>query len=138
MLSPPSEPGQPTHDSGVEDDRLRLIFTCCHPAVSTDAQIALTLRTLVGLTTPEIARAFLVPEADDGAATRARQAQDPQCGDHVPSAARVRVARADRHVLAVLYLLFNEGYSVTAGAALVRVRLCASRRSDLAPDARCP
>ena len=64
--------------SAIPDDRLRLIFTCCHPALAPEAQVALTLRTLGGLTTREIARAFLVAEADDGAAARARQAQDPR------------------------------------------------------------
>ena len=63
-------------ESGVEDDRLRLIFTCCHPALAREAQVALTLRTICGLTTEEIARAFLVPVRDDGAATRARDEQD--------------------------------------------------------------
>src|SRR5438067_3091621 len=61
MLSPTDEPTNPD-ESGVQDDRLRLIFTCCHPALALEAQVALTLRTLVGLTTPEIARAFLVAE----------------------------------------------------------------------------
>ena len=83
-------------DSGVEDDRLRLIFTCCHPALSVDAQVALTLRTLAGLTTPEIARAFLVPEANHGAAPRSGEAQDPQRRDPVPRAAGASAAGADR------------------------------------------
>ena len=82
-------------DSGVEDDRLRLIFTCCHPALSVDAQVALTLRTLGG---PDDGRdRARVPRArtDDGAAPRARQAQDPQRGDPVPRAARAPAARAN-------------------------------------------
>ena len=75
------------------DERLELIFTCCHPALATDAQVALTLRTLGGLTTPEIARAFLVPEADDGAAAGAGQAQDQGRRDPVPRAARTTCCR---------------------------------------------
>ena len=62
MLSSPGGRGDESDDSGITDDRLRLIFTCCHPALAVEAQVALTLRTLVGLTTAEIARAFLVPE----------------------------------------------------------------------------
>ena len=76
------------------DDRLRLIFTCCHPALALEAQVALTLRTLGGLTTPEIARAFLVPEADDGAAPGPREAQDPRRGHPVRRAARRTCCRS--------------------------------------------
>ena len=80
-------------DTTFPDERLELIFTCCHPALATDAQVALTLRTLGGLTTDEIARAFLVPEADDGPAAGAGQAQD-QGGRHpVPGPARPSAAR---------------------------------------------
>ena len=70
---------EPDYDTGeIPDDRLRLIFTCCHPALALEAQVALTLRTLCGLETDEIARAFLVPVADHGAAAGARQAEDPR------------------------------------------------------------
>jgi RNA polymerase sigma-70 factor (ECF subfamily) len=109
----------------LSDDRLRLIFTCCHPALPLDARVALTLRTLGGLTTPEIARAFLVPEATMAqrlvrAKRKIREARIPY---RVPLAEDLP-ERLDS-VLATLYLVFNEGYLATTGGTAVRHDLCA-------------
>ena len=111
-------------DSGIIDDRLRLIFTCCHPALSLEAQVALTLRTLVGLTTREIARSLLVSEPT--MAKRLVRAKRKIAEAGIPYRVPAGSALPERTVavLGVLYLLFNEGYGATGGDELVRADLC--------------
>ena len=108
----------------IEDDRLRLIFTCCHPALPLEGRVALTLRSLAGLTTAEIARAFLVPEATMAKRLTRTKAKIAAAGIpyRVPPAHLLPERTAG--VLAVLYLMFNEGHSASSGAELIRAGLC--------------
>ena len=131
---------EPIEEGPVRDERLRLIFTCCHPALGRGAQVALTLRLLGGLTTAEIARAFLVPEPTMAQRlVRAKgKIKDARIPYRLPAAADL--AGRLQSVLAVVYLVFNEGYAASSGGELVRADLCAEairlgrQLAELMPD----
>ncbi|MGH2477810.1 MAG: RNA polymerase sigma factor, partial [Candidatus Limnocylindrales bacterium] len=121
----PMPVGTDADDMPIADDRLRLIFTCCHPALPLDGRVALTLRTLGGLTTPEIARAFLVPEPT--LAQRLVRAKRKIRDAGIPYRVPPRDLLPDRlgGVLKVLYLVYNEGYAASSGDSVVRRELSA-------------
>lgn len=127
-------------DQNYPDDRLRLIFTCCHPSLNREAQVALTLRTLGGLSTAEIARAFVLPETT--LAQRLVRAKNKIKLARIPYQVPPLEVLAERleSVRAVVYLIFNEGYSATSGTSLIRTDLCAEAirlgrlLCELAPD----
>ena len=124
VLGAPDESPEATDPEVIADDRLRLIFICCHPGLPADSQVALTLRLVGGLSTAEIARAFLVPEPTiaQRLVRAKRTIRERELGYEVPEGAELSARLPS--VLAVVYLIFNEGYSAHAGDALVRHDLC--------------